>query len=160
MPSILPKSRLRSGVPAAVPRSKDRVRLPLAPFALAFCMSACGHFDSPRDALLQDLSREYSEVRSNPSGNRPTHPPISLSPLTGAHRESVRRALGLPGECAAQGTTDCSKARVWTYAWDAVANRAKEDAESVSIVTGQPAALVLEFDADVVSTAYWRTQQR
>lgn len=125
----------------------------------ALYVAACT-LTNDRESLLRDLKSGLSSVRALPPGSHPTPPRVALDSLKGMSRAEVLNALGGPTYCGEESDADCAISTPWAYEWGPPSPRPKEDGDGfVWVSAGGPDIIVLDFNAETVSSAQWRGQR-
>jgi hypothetical protein len=129
----------------------------IALVALLAGVALCVHAQTPRGArLLETLQLELAQVRSLPAGERPTPPDQDMRSLIGTSRSEVLKALAAPSHCEPE---DCSKSNSWRYDWGPPAPEPRSGDGYVTVTSGGPWLLVIEFSRDRAIAARWLGQR-
>jgi len=133
-------------------------RLVLA--ALLTAAAAVAQAASPNvEKTLDMLQTNLAQARALPPGERPPPPKVDLAALVGASRGRVVKALSLPSFCEPEGSTDCTRSNSWSYVWGPPDPDPKSGDGYVTVTTGGPWLLVIEFSGGLVSAARWLGQR-
>lgn len=120
----------------------------------------CAHAQTPRGArLLETLKLELAQVRSLSAGERPMPPDHDLRSLIGIPRGEVLKALATPSHCEPEDPSDCSMSNSWSYAWGPPPPDPKLKDGYITVTSGGPWLLVIEFSHDRVTAARWLGQR-
>ena len=112
-----------------------------------------------RAQILEKLQLNLAQVRALPKGERPAPPDEDLKALVGASRIEIRKALALPSYCEPEGLTNCEKSSSWKYEWGPPNPESQFGDGYVTVTTGGPWLLVIEFSRDSVVAASWLGQR-
>jgi hypothetical protein len=111
------------------------------------------------EKTLEMLQKNLSQARALPPGERPLPPKVDLAALVGTSRGRVVKALSSPSFCEPEGSTDCTRSNTWSYLWGPPAPDPQSDDGYVTVTTGGPWLLVVEFSGGLVSAARWLGQR-
>ena len=109
--------------------------------------------------VLETLQKGLAEARALPPGTRPVPPELNLAALLGASRASVERALSTPSHCDPDDATDCARSKTWSYEWGPANPEPTSGDGYVTVTSGGPWLLVVEFSHGRVSAARWLGQR-
>lgn len=128
---------------------------------LSFAFSVAHAGDQTGIWLLRKLQEQLFVVRDLPVGSRPNPPDFKLASLAGITKDDVRRALSEPNGCEAEkeDVGSCTDSASWIYVWGPPAEPVREEAGYITVTTGGPWLLVLDFAGDKVSSARWQGQR-
>jgi hypothetical protein len=128
--------------------------------AMVLSFGVCLAGTAATDKWLGLLRVQLHAARALPSGSRPDPPQLDLTSLQGIPRSEVRRALGKPTYCDEWKLSACAHADVWMYAWGPPAAAPQRDPDgSITVTTGGPWLLVLEFSGDRVAAERFQGQK-
>jgi hypothetical protein len=127
-------------------------------------LGVSGHATAAGGAeLLVALKSHLVAARSLPAGSRPAPPVRDLSPLVGLRQDEVLRALGPPTYCEPREPVICNHAVSAVYEWGPKPLAPKHDTagntEVITIITGGPFLLMVNFERGRVEAAYWQGQR-
>jgi hypothetical protein len=109
--------------------------------------------------MLEILQKGLAEARALPPGTRPVPPELNLAALRGISRADVKRALSTPSHCQPEDSADCVRSNTWSYEWGPANSEPATGDGYVTVTSGGPWLLVVEFLHDRVSGARWLGQR-
>ena len=113
--------------------------------------------------LLVALKSHLVAARSLPAGSTPAPPSRDLRPLIGLRQDEVLRTLGPPTYCEPGKPVSCNHAVSAKYEWGPRPPAPKfdttGDTEVITITTGGPFFLIVDFERGRVKAAYWQGQR-
>lgn len=118
----------------------------------------------PARQLLDKLRAQRQLVLNSASNVPTTLPKRDLKPMIGLTRETVAEGLGKPDFCApSQGDRGCSRSAHWAYFFfqdrPPSARVLANGYTAVSVTAGGGWAIEMDFSQDVVTHAYWKSQE-
>lgn len=118
------------------------------------------HAQAPNGArLLDGLQKGLAQARALPAGERPMPPEDDLSALIDTSRSKVLKALAAPSHCEPDESTDCARSNSWSYEWGPPTPEPESGDGYITVTTGGPWLLVIQFSNERVSAARWLGQR-
>jgi len=114
---------------------------------------------------LSALANYFSSARALSPGSRPRPPDVDLKQLLGVSTSTIQHSLGPPDKLESYMTLECHAAKCWSFTYGPppaptpVATDNHDGTVTVRVSTGGPWLLILGFNDDQLSTAFWLGQK-